>query len=82
MRDNYIVLNLKSLKSVVLLFRTDNEKDAILKGLKFFLNEARVFYDKLSRYDPFKAESMMLFLEADKDGGNLLDIEEIVNILT
>lgn len=25
---------------------------------------------------------MMTFLEADKDGGNLLDIEEIENILT
>lgn len=24
---------------------------------------------------------MMLFLEADKDGGNLLDIEEILSIL-
>ena len=36
---------------------------------------------RLNEFDPFKAEAMMTFLHADKDGGNMLDIEEIENIL-
>jgi len=42
-----------------------------------FVREAKLYYDRLNEYNPFKAESMMTFLDADKDGGNLLDIEEI-----
>jgi len=42
-----------------------------------FVREAKLYYDRLNQFDPFKAEAMMTFLEADKDGGNLLDIAEI-----
>lgn len=45
------------------------------------MREAKLYYDRLSEFDPFKAEAMMTFLHADKDGGNSLDIEEILNIL-
>ncbi len=62
LRESFIVFNMKSLDTVVLLFRTENERDIIFKGLKFFLFEGREFYEKLSQYDPFRAESMMLFM--------------------
>lgn len=42
-----------------------------------FVREARIYYDRLNEFDPFKAEAMMTFLHADKDGGNMLDIDEI-----
>jgi hypothetical protein len=38
------------------------------------MREAKLYYDRLNQFDPFKAEAMMTFLEADRDGGNLLDI--------
>lgn len=34
-----------------------------------------MFFDKIDEIDPFKAEAMMLFLEADTDGGKVLDVE-------
>lgn len=46
-----------------------------------FVREAKLYYERLNEFDPFKAEAMITFLHADKDGGNLLDIQEIVNIL-
>jgi thiamine kinase-like enzyme len=42
-----------------------------------FVREAKLYYERLNEFDPFKAEAMMTFLHADKDGGNLLDIDEI-----
>ncbi len=36
-RESFIVFNLKSLDTVVLLFSTENERDIIYKGLQFFL---------------------------------------------
>jgi len=42
-----------------------------------FVREAKLYYQRLNEFDPFKAEAMMTFLHADKDGGNILDIQEI-----
>ena len=46
-----------------------------------FVRQAKLYYERLNQFDPFKAEAMITFLHADKDGGNLLDIEEIKSIL-
>lgn len=40
-----------------------------------------MFYDRIDEIDPFRAEAMMLFLEADTDGGKMLDVEEISQII-
>ena len=45
------------------------------------MREAQLYFTRLTQFDPFKAEAMMTFLEADKDGGNLLDLQEITAIL-
>lgn len=55
---------------------SENEKNVIWEGLQYFIHEAKHFYSKISRFDPFKAESMMLFMGADVDGSKLLDIDE------
>ena len=59
---------------------SENEKNVIWEGLQYYIYEAKQFYSKISRYDPFKAEAMMLFLEADADGSKLLDIDECSEI--
>lgn len=59
---------------------SENEKNVMWEGLQFFIHEAKMFYHRISEMDPFKAEATMLFLEADTDGSNLLDIGEIMSI--
>lgn len=61
---------------------SENEKNVIWEGIQYFIHEATNFYSRISRLDPFKAEITMLFLEADTDGSNLLDIDELTNIFS
>ena len=56
---------------------SENEKNVMWEGLQFFVHESKMFYRRISEMDPYKAEATMLFLEADVDGSNLLDINEI-----
>jgi hypothetical protein len=50
------------------------------EGLQYFVYEARNFYSRISLMDPFKAETAMIFMNADADGSKLLDIEEVLTI--
>lgn len=72
----------QSLDTFTFAFKTEHEKELFKIGIILFVREAKLYYDRLNEFDPFKAEAMMTFLEADKDGGNLLDIDEIENILS
>lgn len=67
----------QSLDSFTFAFKTEFEKQTFKIGIVLFVKEAKTYYERLNEFDPFKAEAMMTFLEADKDGGNLLDIDEI-----
>lgn len=71
------MLYTKSLKTLVLAFKTEGERAILKAGLQYFVKEAQLYYERLSEYDPFKTEAMMIFLGADEDGGSLLDVEEI-----
>ena len=59
---------------------SENEKNVIWEGLQFFVKEAKQFYQRIWKMDPFKAQATMLFLEADADGSGLLDAEECCQI--
>lgn len=50
------------------------------EGLQYFVYEAHNFYSRISSMDPFKAETAMLFMDADVDGSKLLDIGEVMQI--
>jgi hypothetical protein len=62
------------LESFTFAFKTEYEREICKIAVILMMREAKLYYDRLNQFDPFKAEAMMTFLEADRDGGNLLDI--------
>ena len=79
--EHFLILQTVTLDSYVVAMNTLNEKMLIWEGLQYFIIEGIMFFDRISESDPFRAEAMMLFLEADSDGGKVLDVDEIYQIL-
>lgn len=75
--EHFLILQTTRLDSYIIAMNSVEEKMLIWEGLQYFIIEGIMFYDKIDETDPFKAEAMMLFLEADTDGGKMLDVEEI-----
>ena len=65
----------------VFSIKTELEKNIIWEGLQFFVIEGIMFFTRIEEVNPFKAESMLMFLKYDKKGEKKLRLDDILNIL-